>query len=125
MQNIKVHIAYPPYMAFMSITFLILDQSIPIPLKYDLLKMAFQCWSSACNLSCESPSHSGKDSSLVGHSSGQSVPRCSMAAGTLCRHGLIKVYLKNKQKLQRGHSRKLELINNIHEQKKKKNPLPN
>ena len=48
---------------------------------------------SACNLPCKSPNQSGKASSLFGHSSGQSLPLSSIAAGTLCRHVGIGVYL--------------------------------
>lgn len=34
---------YPPYTALMSMTFLTLDQSIPMPFTYDLLTTRFQC----------------------------------------------------------------------------------
>lgn len=80
-------------MAFISMTLRIVDQSIPIPVRYDLSTTVLQWPWSACNLPCKSPNQSGKASSLFGHSSGQSLPLSSIAAGTLCRHVGIGVYL--------------------------------
>lgn len=80
-------------MAFMSITFLTFDQSIPIPLKYEFSIIAFQWLVSADNLSLFS-SQSGKVTSLLGHSAGHSAPLSSIEAGIACKQVFIETYLK-------------------------------
>nr|BAJ89556.1 predicted protein [Hordeum vulgare subsp. vulgare] len=88
--------AYPPYTAFISSTFRILVQLIPKPSRYDFSTTAFQWLWSADTLVCRSPSQSGKVSSLLGHSSGHSLPLSSIPTGALCRQCLIGVYLQRK-----------------------------